>query len=71
VTDRLTDRPTDHATSSVAIDRIYVRRTYGTAMRPNNIMTANISRRSFTEETLPYSCRMSFMNISSSVKLHL
>jgi len=31
--DRSTDRPTDHATRSVTIDRIYVR---STAMRPNN-----------------------------------
>jgi len=33
VTDRQTDRPTDHATRSVRIGRIYVR---STAMRPNN-----------------------------------
>ena len=31
VTDRQTDRPTDHATRSVRVGRIYVR---GTAMRP-------------------------------------
>ena len=36
VTDRLTDRPTDHATRSVTIGRIYVR---STAMRPNNNIT--------------------------------
>jgi len=35
----VTDRPTDHATRSVTIDRIYVR---STAMRSNNnILTAN------------------------------
>jgi len=34
VTDRQTDRPTDHATRSVRIGRIYVRNT---AMRPNNV----------------------------------
>jgi len=33
VTDRPTNRPTDHATRSVRIGRIYVR---STAMRPNN-----------------------------------
>ena len=33
VTDRPTDRQTDHATRSVRIGRIYVR---STAMRPNN-----------------------------------
>ena len=33
VTDRQTDRPTDHATRYVTIDRINVRRT---AIRPNN-----------------------------------
>jgi len=33
VTDRQTDWPTDHATRSVTIGRIYVR---STAMRPNN-----------------------------------
>jgi len=33
VTDRQTDRPTDHATRSVRIGRIYVR---STVMRPNN-----------------------------------
>jgi len=33
VTDRQTDRPTDHATRSVTIGRIYVR---GTAMRPKS-----------------------------------
>ena len=33
MTDRLTDRPTDHATRSVTIGHIYVR---STAMRPNN-----------------------------------
>jgi len=37
-TDRQTDRPTDHATRSLTIGRIYVR---STAMRPNNI-TKNI-----------------------------
>jgi len=34
VTDRQTDRPTDHATRSVRIGRIYLR---STAMRPENI----------------------------------
>ena len=34
VTDRQTDRPTDHDTWSVIIGRIYVR---STAMRPNNL----------------------------------
>ena len=33
VAGRQTDRPTDHATRSVTIGRIYVR---STAMRPNN-----------------------------------
>jgi len=33
VTDRQTDRPTDHATQAVTIGHIYVR---STAMRPNN-----------------------------------
>ena len=33
VTDRQTDRPTDHVTRSVTIGRIYV---CGTAMQPNN-----------------------------------
>jgi len=33
VSDRQTDRPTDHATRSVTIGRIYIR---STAMRPNN-----------------------------------
>jgi len=37
VTDRLTDRPTDHATRSVTIGLIYVR---STAMRPNNTRPA-------------------------------
>ena len=32
VTDRATDRPTDHTTRSVTIDHIYVR---STVMRPN------------------------------------
>jgi len=34
VTDRQTDRPTDHATRSVRIGRIYVR---SIAMRPKNV----------------------------------
>ena len=33
MTDRLTDRQTDHATASVTINRIYV---HSTAMRPNS-----------------------------------
>jgi len=44
VTDRHTDRPTDHATRSVTIGRIYMH-VRSTAMRPNNrptvIMTEN------------------------------
>jgi len=36
VTDRQTDRPTDHATPSITIGRIYVR-SRPTAMRPNNV----------------------------------
>jgi len=38
--DRQTDRPTDHATRSVTVGRIYVR---STAMRPNNTTTARLS----------------------------
>ena len=38
VTNRQTDRPTDHATRSVTIGRIYVRNT---SMRPNNASDKN------------------------------
>jgi len=38
VTDRQTDKPTDHATRSVTIGCIYVR---GTAMQPNSITGSN------------------------------
>jgi len=41
VTDQQTDRPTDHATRSVRIGRIYVR---STVMRPNNNNNNNNNR---------------------------
>jgi len=42
--DRQTDRPTDHATPSVTIDRIYV---HNTAMRSNNTTTTTTVLRPF------------------------
>ena len=40
VTDRPTDRQTDHATRSLTIDRIYVR---STTMRSNNFATSPLT----------------------------
>jgi len=42
----VTDRPTDHATRSVRIGRIYVR---STAMRPNNLALTKVRTDSSTE----------------------